>query len=119
MTCPKYWCTEAVKNATLRGKQRYKCKVCGCNDTRSPLKRSPLEQRLYAIKLYLEGVDFRGIAGLTGVAHTTIMLWVKHLADEIERLRPEITEQVMTVELDEMWHFIQKKEQVLGLVGLR
>ena len=69
------------------------------------------QRRLYAIKLYLEGVGFREIARLLGVAHTKITLWVKHLADEIGRLRPEVQEHVRTVELDEMWHFIQKKNK--------
>ena len=37
--------------------------------------------------------------------------WVKHLATEIERLRPEIENTVGDVELDEMWHFIQKTQK--------
>ena len=114
MTCPKCRSAKAVKNGTMRGKQRYKCKQCGCNYTRSTLKRIALETRLYAIKLYLEGVGFRGIARLTGVAHTSVMGWVKDLAAEIERLRPEVEDQVQTVELDEMWHFIQKKRTNAG-----
>ena len=67
-----------------------------------------------AIKLYLEGVGFRGIERLTNVHHTTVIKWVKNLAAEIERLRPELQETVRTVELDEMWHFIQKKHKNAG-----
>jgi hypothetical protein len=33
-------------------------------------------------------------------------------------MRPEISEQVMTVELDEMWHFVQKKPKMLGMACL-
>jgi hypothetical protein len=62
----------------------------------------------------LEGVGFRGIERLTGIPHSTLILWVKNLGAEIERLRPELTEQVMTVELDEMWHFIKKKHKNVG-----
>jgi transposase len=118
MNCPKCHCAEAVKNGTMRQKQRYKCKQCGCNYTRSTTHRIPLETRVKAIKLYLEGVGFRGIERLTHIHHTTVMKWVKNLADEIETLRPEIAGQVKTVELDEMWHFIQKKHKNAGF-GLR
>ena len=66
-----------------------------------------LERKLQAIKLYLEGVGFRGIERLTGIHHTTVIKWVKNLAAKIKKLRPELSEPVLTIELDEMWHFIQ------------
>lgn len=114
MNCPKCLSTEAVKSGTARDKQRYQCKACGCHYTQSTTARLPLETRIKAIKLYLEGVGFRGIERLTGVHHTTVIKWVKNLAAEIERLRPELKEQIRTVELDEMWHFIQKKHKNAG-----
>ncbi|MFM7469462.1 MAG: hypothetical protein ACKO37_08195, partial [Vampirovibrionales bacterium] len=80
----------------------------------STLYRIPLNKRIEAIKLYLEGVGFRGIERLTGISHNTVIQWVKHLATEIERLRPEIENTVVDVELDEMWHFIQKKLKNAG-----
>ena len=113
MNCPKCRSAKAVKNGTLNGK-RYKCKVCGCSYTRSRLGRIKLHRKLYALKLYLEGNGFRGIEGLTGIYHTTVIKWVKNLAVEIEKLRPELSEQVTTVELDEMWHFVQKKAKHAG-----
>ena len=119
MNCPKCLSTEAVKSGTMREKQRYKCKACGCHYTQSTTARLPMETRIKAIKLYLEGVGFRGIERLTGVHHTAVIKWVKNLAAEIERLRPELNEQIRTVELDEMWHFIQKNTKMLGLVSLR
>ena len=69
---------------------------------------------IYAIKLYLEGVGFRAIERLTGVSHNSVIRWVKDLAGEIERLRPEMEERVHAVEIDEMWHFIQKKRTNAG-----
>ncbi|XVJ51334.1 MAG: hypothetical protein HEQ32_04335 [Vampirovibrio sp.] len=55
---------------------------------------------------------------MTGISHNTVIQWVKHLATEIERLRPEEEEAGIDVELDEMWHFIQKNSKMLGLVGV-
>ena len=48
------------------------------------------------------------------------MRWVKRLGDDIERFRPQTDEvdPVSVMELDEMWHFVQKKEQMLDLVSL-
>lgn len=115
MNCPKCRSAKAVKNGIMKQKQRYKCKKCGCNFTQSTMARIPLETRIEAIKLYLEGVGFRRIERLTSVHHTTVMKWVKNLASEIERLRPEMKAQITTIEIDEMWHFIQKNTKMLGL----
>ena len=114
MKCPKCQNGEAVKNGIVNEKQRYKCKHCGCNYTVSTLSRTALEKRIEAIKLYLEGVGFRGIERLTGTPHTTVISWVKNLGETIERLKPEMEQVVTTVELDEMWHFIQKKHKNAG-----
>ena len=120
MTCPHCRSAVRIKNGKIKGKQCYKCKDCGCNYTVPSLCRTPLETRTQCIRLYLEGVGFRGISRLTGVSHTTVMRWVKRLGDDIERFRPQTDEvdPVSVMELDEMWHFVQKKEQMLDLVSL-
>ena len=116
MTCPKCACAEAVKNGKMQGKQRYRCKSCGCNYTQSSRYRIDRDTRVKCIRLYLEGVGFRGISRLTGVSHVIVQVWVKELGDSIERLRPQTEEgeAVSVMELDEMWHFIQKKETNAG-----
>ena len=116
MTCPKCWSAVRTKNGIVRDKQRYKCKDCGCNYTYSSLSRTPIDKRVECIRLYLEGVGFRGISRLTGVAHTTVMRWVRELGDDIERFREDTgeIEPVSVMELDEMWHFVQKKQTNAG-----
>ena len=89
MNCPKCRCASRVKNGKIKNIQRYKCKSCGCNYTRSSLSRISLDKRIECIRLYLEGVGFRGIERLTGVSNVTVMRWVKRLGDDIERLRPQ------------------------------
>lgn len=86
MTCPKCASAEAVKNGKMRGNQRYRCKFCGCNYTQSSRYRIDRETRVRCIRLYLEGVGFRGIARLTGMSHVIVQRWVKQLGDTIERL---------------------------------
>jgi len=116
MKCPKCRSAKRCKNGLIKGKQRYRCKECGCNYTVSSLSRTPREKRIECIRLYLEGVGFRGISRLTGVSHTTVMRWVHKLGDDIERFRPQTgeVEPVSVMELDEMWHFVQKKRTNAG-----
>ena len=116
MHCPKCHSTEAVKNGKVRSKQRYRCKSCGCNYTQSSLSRTPIDIRKRCIELYLEGVGFRGIERLTGVSNVTVMRWIKKLGHDIECFRPQTgeIEPVSVMELDEMWHFVQKKETNAG-----
>ena len=80
------------------------------------MSRTPVEIRILCIRLYLEGVGFRGISRLTGVTHTTVMRWVSKLGDNIEQFRQDTGEikPVSVMELDEMWHFVQKKRTNAG-----
>ena len=116
MKCPKCRSAERVKNGIVRKKQRYRCKNCACNYTNSSLSRIPIDVRTQCIRLYLEGLGFRSIERLTKVSHVTVMRWVKKLGDDIERFAPQTgeVESVSIMELDEMWHFIQKKRTNAG-----
>ena len=116
MTCPKCRSAVRTKNGKVKGTQRYKCKDCGCNYTVSSLSRIPIKTQAECIRLYLEGVGFRGISRLTGVPHTTVMRWVKKLGRHIDTLRRQTGEvqRVSVMELDELWHFVQKKRTNAG-----
>ena len=114
MHCPKCHCKENTKSGFTRGKQRYKCKNCGCNFTQSSLYRTPVEIRAKAIKMYLEGLGFRAIERLEGVSHVSVMKWVRKLGDKINRYKETSHEKVAIMELDELWHFIGKKNKNAG-----
>ena len=56
--------------------------------------------------MYLNGMGFRAIERVTGIAHTTIMNWVKESREELpgdESEEPELTE------LDELQIYIGRK----------
>ena len=116
MHCPKCRSTVRTKNGKVKGKQRYKCKDCGCNYTKSTLSRTAVKKRAECIRIYLEGVGFRGVSRLTDVPHTTVMRWVHSLGNDIERLRPKVEagETISTLEIDELWHFVRKKRTNAG-----
>ena len=61
--------------------------------------------------MYVNGMGFRGISRVTGVAHTTIINWVKQVGKLLpDTYEAEDTHQVG--EVDELQTFIGKKNKV-------
>ena len=96
--CPKCGRTEKVKNGFNRGKQRYKCKNCGCNYTGTK-NGYPDEVKQEAIRYYLEGIGFRRIERLLKVSHVSVINWVRKAACQIrkdEKIKTPIKTDVCT-----------------------
>ena len=98
--CPKCGSDKRVKSGFMKGKQRYLCKNCGCNYT-GGRNGYPEEVRREAIRLYLEGVGFRGIERLIGVSHMSVINWVKLEAKRLDKVEKK-EEKVEVLELDEL-----------------
>lgn len=114
--CPKCSSESNVKNGLAREAQRYKCKSCGCNFTIEHKGRGkPEHQKRQALHMYLEGLGFRGIARILGVSNVSVLKWIRSYGEKIKELRKEVKPQTVEVmELDEMWHFVQKKRNNYG-----
>ena len=65
-----------------------------------------------AIALYGHGLSFRTIGSLFSVRSEAVRLWVETFASQLQLSTP--TEALPVLELDEMWHFIQKKSTSSG-----
>lgn len=63
----------------------------------------------------MEGLGFRAIELLESVSHVAVMKRVCKLGDKINEHPETASEKVSIMELDELWHFIGKKRQVLGM----
>jgi transposase-like protein len=62
------------------GSKRYKCQYCQVRYTHIQKERShPDELRFQAIKMYVEGINYRQIGRLPGVTLVSVMNWVKAL----------------------------------------
>ena len=122
MNCPKCVSEENVKSGFLKGKQRYKCKKCGCNFTKSQKRGASLETKLFALKLYLEGTGFRAIGRILKVSNVTALLWIRTLGisvkSYIQAQMPDDIRHVDVIEMDEMWHFTRKKNGNVGFGSL-
>ena len=116
MVCCKCKSSESVKNGKRGNEQCYKCKNCGFQYTSEKPKRRSEAEHNAAIALYLLGLSMRAIAKLFRVNVTTILYWIRNFA--IENYEKPTPQGPIDIELDEMWHFINSKKQVLDMESL-
>jgi len=115
-TCPR--CGAITKQnkhtKTSCGSQRYLCRICGKAYTPEPLKHAYTEEeRTQAIKMYFECKSGRAVGRLLNMSRSNALRWINRRADEIPPPNPETAantaEPVDVIELDEMFHFVKKK----------
>ena len=114
MRCPKCLCEKGIKSGLIKGKQRYKCKDCGCNYTvelKSTAKPKSLKKQ--ALHLYLEGLGFRSIGRFLGVSNVTVLNWIRSFGKEVKKLNAE-SKEIEMVEVDEMHSYIGSKKTIVG-----
>ena len=100
-----------------RGKQRYRCKDCFFQSTQtSPPPSSEERQKkiLRVLALFLSGLSKSATARLMGVSCQSVCNWIIEFGNP-EKLMPKPTTKIVTLELDEMWHYIGKKEKKLWI----
>ena len=114
MNCPKCNCIKRVKSGFIKGRQRYKCKDCGCNYTveiKSAAKPKSLKKQ--ALHLYLEGLGFRSIGRFLGVSNVSVLNWIRDFGKKVQELHAE-SKQIEMVEVDEMHSYIGSKKTAVG-----
>lgn len=114
LSCKKCGAEDYVKNGFVRGNQRFLCKVCGYRFTDTPGYGYPLSMRYHAAILYLCGLSITCSAFLLGVAPSTVQAWLEWVASEHP---PKAISKgaVVVIELDEMWHYLNSKDQKLWI----
>ena len=116
LRCKRCGSEEQVKNGFMKGLQRYRCKACGLSFTDTPPRGMPLAIKVTAVLLYLSGLSMNRTAKLLGVSTPSVMTWIERFAEAYAQ-RPEPEGRALVVELDEMWHFLKKAGQALGVEG--
>lgn len=111
-TCPK--CAQAryqVKDGfTSAGSQRRRCQACGARYTPTPKPAGYApDLRTQALKMYVDGLNFRRIARLLGVHHQSVINWVNAAAEHVPDAPPQPAT-AETVELDELYTFVGQKK---------
>ena len=100
---------KAGKNKS--GSQKYLCKRCGRRNTPEPSQMYGDEIRLQAVKLSVDGMNYRRIARHLGVDHKTIINWVNAYVAQLPAA--ELPKDVNNAEMDEQYTFIGSKKQSL------
>lgn len=115
ITCKKCRQAATVKNGLVRGKQRYRCKACGCNFVEGDARVDPhaAAKRAWAVLLYAVGKgSLRFIARLLKVSPAAVWTWVRREAADLTY--PSIAPTIREMEFDEMWHFLRSKKAHAG-----
>ena len=86
------------------------CRGCGKTYTSEPKPRGYAEEvREKAVRMYVEGNNFRRIGRLLGVNHQSVVNWVSSYHEKIQNTAP-VPVGSETIEIDELWSFVGKKK---------
>lgn len=102
--CARCGSPRVVKSGHVLGKQRWWCRACRYQFTKTSAPDTPNTVKRAAVSLYGHGLSFRTTARLLGTTAQTVLRWVCSYVDQY-CTRPEPGDAVV-VELDEMWHFL-------------
>jgi transposase-like protein len=109
MKCPKCFVDCCVKNVFTYGKQRYKCKKCGCNFIQNRKKYND-QIKKDAIFLYIEGLGINAIAMFLKISQQIISYWIKKYANIIQQLKTNDQAECDLVEVDELCTFLNNEK---------
>ena len=111
--CPACGGAGVIRSGHVCGRQRWRCKGCGRQFTRMTPRGKPQAMKDEAIALYCTGLSMNAAAKRLGVSAQSVMRWVRDHA-RTSCPKPEPSGDTAVVELDEMWHFVQKKPASFG-----
>ncbi len=113
LICKKCGSTEAYKSGHVNGLQRYKCKNCGHQYTKTTPQGKPKKDKILAQILWLSGLSMNVTAKIVGVTAQSVMRWVRQSRQEYVFDTPEISH-IQEVDTDEVYHYFQKKVKKYG-----
>src|SRR5918999_2327994 len=106
-TCPKCAHQHIVKSGKVGGTQRWLCRGCGYQFTRTTPRGRPLWQKSLAVFLYCHGVSMNALGRMFGVRTSSVLKWIRRYTIAHAE-KPAPTGRAIVMEVDEMWHFLKK-----------
>ena len=112
--CPACRGTALIRSGHACGRQRWRCK--GCRPAVHPhhaARQAPAAIKQEAVSLYCTGLSMNAISKRLGVSAQSVMRWIK---DHARRHcpKPEPAGRATVVDIDEVWHFVQKRSANSG-----
>ena len=105
--CPTCAHQLIVKSGKVRGSQRWLCRGCGYQCTRTLPRGRPLWQKSLAVFLYCHGVSMNALGKMFGVRASSVLKWIRRAAT-VHCVKPAPSGNAVVMELDEMWHVLQR-----------
>src|SRR3954452_21057645 len=101
--CPACGGAVLIRSGHACGRQRWRCKGCGRQFTRTTARGKPAAVKAAAVDLYCTGLSLNAIGERLGVSAQGVM---RRVRDRARRHcpKPEPTGRTAVVELDEVWH---------------
>ena len=91
------------------GSQRWQCQQCGHKYTPEPHEHGyPDNLRQQAVKMSVDGINYRRIARFLSVDHKTVMNWVKAHSDQLPPA--PVPDDLNNAELDELFTYVEQKK---------
>ena len=106
--CPACGGGGVIRSGHACGRQRWRCKACGRQFTRTTPRGKPATVKREAVALHCTGLSLSATGTRLGVSAQSVMRWVRDHARE-HCPKPEPVGRAAVVERDEVWHFVQKK----------
>ena len=103
-----------IRSGHACGRQRWRCKGCGRQFPRTTPRGKPAAMKREAVGLYCTGLSLNATGKRLGVSARSVM---RRVRDHARRHcpKPEPTAgRAVVVEIDEVWHFGQKKPASSG-----
>jgi transposase-like protein len=111
--CPRCGSRRLLRFGFVASKQRWRCKRCRYQFTRLEGHGTPEPTRRAAVSLYGYGLSFNTVAHLLGTTAPSVLRWVCGYVDRCCAKSPP--GEAVVIELDEMWHVLQRKDNRLIL----
>jgi transposase-like protein len=111
--CPACGGAALIRSGHACGRQRWRCKGCGRQFTRTTPRGKPAAMKHEAVSLYCTGLSLNAIGKRLGVSAQSVMRWVRdHARGHCPK--PEPAGRAVVVEIDGMWHFVEKRPASSG-----
>ena len=114
--CKKCSSDLIVKNGSVRGKQRYRCKKCELNFVEGDARtngRIAAKKALCVLFYSLGKVSFNMLAKIFNTWPSLTYRWVMEAGVSLPEYN--VSNEIKEMEFDEMWHFIGSKKENAGL----
>ena len=108
--CPQRQSDRLVNNGFPVGKPKRLCRPCGDQCTRTTPRGKPLAIKVQAVLLYLSGISMNRIACLLRLSAQSVLNWLRAFATDPYK-KPEPAGKTISLQLDEMWHYLKKKRR--------